>query len=564
MKRNIYLFTILLMIGFASRAQTQFWIEDFGTNPVCGSMAASAFTSTNGIWTTSLTGVNQTFPNNWYVSPKEAGMGVGNCGDGCDNNPTLINRTLHISTNASLFGDIGAAYVAGSGANTDIRAQSPTINCAGKNGIVMSFKYIMWGVINQDFCEIMYSADNGVTWSGLGIPAQTPTVTCSGQGLWSTHTVTLPVTANNNSTVKVGFRWQNINSTGADPSVAVDDVALTYTAVASPSLTPTFTLPTAICRNDSTQVTANTGTNVASGYTWTAAAAGPLIATPNASVTWIKFPTAGNYTITLTATSGTMIGSSSHTITVNPTPTISIASSTNAMCNGNSATLTASGGSTYSWTPINSTSNPVVVSPTTTATYTCIGTNTATGCKSSTFVSITVIPKPNVGITSSTMNVCSGSTATLTATGASTYSWAPITATSAVVVISPTATSNTYTVVGTSSAGCTNSSTITITTSTCSGGSSGLNAYSVNELPFSVYPNPAKDKITIKAGDVNLNNVKIELFDVTGKKVLTQEFNSMNAGTEQNILVGDLSKGIYILNMKVDGVSQKAVRLVKE
>src|SRR4051812_6076124 len=119
MRKHIYFFSLVLM-GFVTNAQT-FWTEDFGTNPVCGVLNAAAYTGTNGAWTTSLTGTNQTSYNFWYVSPQEAGMGVGNCGDGCSNNPTLINRTLHVSTNTNVLGDQGATYAAGPGANTDIR-----------------------------------------------------------------------------------------------------------------------------------------------------------------------------------------------------------------------------------------------------------------------------------------------------------------------------------------------------------------------------------------------------------------------------------------------------------
>lgn len=560
MKRNIYLFTIFLIIGFAGKAQTQFWLEDFGTS-LCSSTQGTVFTSTNGAWTGSVTGTHQTLANAWWVSSLEAGMGVGNCGDGCLSNITLMNRTMHISTNPA-FGDVGAAYLAGTGANSNIRVQSPTINCSGKSGIAMNLKYIMWGVVNQDFCELMYSADNGVTWSTLGIPPQTPTASCAGQGLWSAHSVNLPASANNNATVKVGFRWQNINATGADPSVALDDIALTYTAASTPSLTPTFSLQATICRGDSTQVTANTGTNVASGYTWSAVPAGPIFSAPNASVTYIKFNTAANYTITLTATSGTMTGSVSHSIVVNPTPTITAFSSTNAICNGNSAVLTASGGINYTWTPGNMTTNPVTVSPTITTNFMVTGTNTF-GCKGFGSVNITVIPKPTIGVSSSTMNVCIGSSATLTATGASSYSWAPNSSSLAMVVVSPSV-NTTYTVVGTSSAGCTNTNTITITTSTCSGGGVGLNNYSINELPFSVFPNPVKDKMIIKIGDVNMNNVKVELFDVVGKKLFEQNFTGLAAGTEQSIYVSNLPKGVFILQMNVDGKAQKAVRLVKE
>lgn len=563
MKRNFYLFTIFLMIGFCSNAQTQFWLEDFGTNPVCASIQGTAYTSSNGAWTQSLTGTNQTFPNAWWVSAQEAGMGAGNCGDGCGNNPTLINRTMHISLNPT-FGDAGATYLAGSGFNTDVRIQSPNINCSGKSGIVLKFNYIMWGIINQDFCQVMYSGDGGVTWSSLGIPAQTPTASCSGQGLWTAAQYTLPAGANNNPTVKIGYRWQNINATGADPSVAIDDVALTYTAATSPSFTPTFTLPTAICRGDSTQVTASTGTFVVSGYTWTALPAGPVIATPNASVTWVKFPTAGTFSITLTATSGTTTASSTNTILVNPTPTVTASSNPTAICSGNSATLNAGSstpGLSYSWTPISVSGNSAVVSPTTNATYQVWGTNSVTGCKGTAFVNVTVNQKPNVGVTSSTMNICTGSTASLTATGASTYSWAPITASNAVVVISPTAASTTYTVIGTSSLGCTNTATITITTSSCA---VGINVYSAASVMFNIFPNPVKDKMTIRAGDANFTNVKIELYDVAGKRLAEHALGNMTANSETTIDVTNLPKGIFVVTMSVDGKQQIPIKFIKE
>lgn len=632
------------MIGFCSNAQTQFWLEDFGTNPVCGTLIATAYTGTNGAWTTSLTGVNQAFSNVWYVSPKEAGVGVGNCGDGCVMNPILIDRTLHVSTNQALFGDMGASYYAGAFGNSDIRAQSPTINCLGKSGIVLKFNYIMWAVPTQDYCEIMFSADNGVTWSGLGTPPVTPTVACAGQAKWASYTVALPATANNTATVKIGFRWQNVNATGADPSVAVDDIALTYSAAVASTLTPTFTLATSICRGDSTQVTANTGTMVASGYTWTAAPAGPLIATPNASVTWVKFPTVGTFSIFLTAQSGTQIATVNHTIVVNNTPTVNVSATSSIICAGNSTTLNAMSitpGLSYSWAPVVSVQPSVAVSPTTTSTYSVTGTNTVTGCKNTKTITITVNPNPTVNVvatnsalcfgsgnsttltastsgppltyswapvvsaqpsvavsptvtttysvtgtnsvtgckdtktisvvinpnptisvSSSTMNVCIGSSATLTASGGATYTWMP-SGNGSTIMITPTV-NTTYTVTGTSSLGCTNTTTIAITTSSCSGGSAGINAYAVNELLFSVFPNPVKDKVIIRVGDANLNNVKVELFDIVGKKLFEQSFTNLSAGTEQAIQVSNLPKGVFILQMNMDGKPQKAIRLVKE
>ena len=63
---------------------------------------------------------------------------------------------------------------------------------------------------------------------------------------------------------------------------------------------------------------------------------------------------------------------------------------------------------------------------------------------------------------------------------------------------------------------------------------------------------------------MNLNNVKVELFDLLGKKLSEQTFTNISAGNEQNMQVSTLPKGIFILNMSVDGVPQRSVRLVKE
>lgn len=403
MKRNIYILGFL-MVQFIVSAQSVFWTENFGVGCSQGQLV-TAYTGTNGAWTTVNTGTNDAQANKWFVSATEAGMGVGNCGDGCATNTVLSNRTLHMAMDLGIapFIDPGATYAAGPGANTNKRAMSPTINCSGKTGIKLSMSYIMWGVINQDFMEVNYSADNGATWSSLGIPPQTPTTSCAGQGIWTSYTVNLPASANNNATVKIGFRWQNINASGADPSCAVDDITLS-TAAASVSLVPTFSMQTSICKGDSTFVVGNTGTTTATGHTWTANPAGPIFSSVNTNTTYIKFNTAGTYSITYTAAAGTVVASVTQTILVKPTPTISVTSSTLTLCAGSSATLNASGASIYSWTPVNLSGAQIVVTPSVNTTYMCIGTASVTGCKSNTFVTITVTTCVGTGINNLLVN----------------------------------------------------------------------------------------------------------------------------------------------------------------
>lgn len=74
------------------------------------------------------------------------------------------------------------------------------------------------------------------------------------------------------------------------------------------------------------------------------------------------------------------------------TPTISIITSSNIICSGNSATLTASGASTYSWSN-GATTSSIVVTPTTTTTY-WVYSNNANGCSNALFTQ--------------SVNICSG------------------------------------------------------------------------------------------------------------------------------------------------------------
>lgn len=223
---------------FTLTAQTQFWIENFGT-ATCAARGtlANGFNSGNGAWTQT-NGANGAAANQWYVSPTEANMGVGVCSDGCLNNAALNNSTLHISAIGALCGtpDCGAAYNATGAANiTDRRIESPVISCAGLSGISLNFHYIGNGQGVADNCIVWYF--NGAVWATLVDPPASGL--CGGfactllgicQGVWTNYTIALPASADNNPNVRIGFQWvNNGDGTGSDPSFAVDNVRLLYT-----------------------------------------------------------------------------------------------------------------------------------------------------------------------------------------------------------------------------------------------------------------------------------------------------------------------------------------------
>ena len=147
------------------------------------------------------------------------------------------------------------------------------------------------------------------------------------------------------------------------------------------------------------------------------------------------------------------------TATVTSTITVNASASQNTICNGQSVTLSATGANTYSWNPGGLTGSSVVVSPPTgTTMYTVTG--TSAGCTGTANVSITVNPIPNITITAPG-SICAGATATLTASGASSYLWSTG-ATTAAINVSPVVTTP-YSVSGTSAAGCSSSSNGSLT-----------------------------------------------------------------------------------------------------
>jgi len=136
------------------------------------------------------------------------------------------------------------------------------------------------------------------------------------------------------------------------------------------------------------------------------------------------------------------------------------ASGLTTFCSGEKVTLHATqGGSAYSWAPTSGSADSLVV----TASGSYSVTITSGLCSSiSNAINISVNPLPTVSIAGSSSVICSGQSATLTASGAASYSWQPMMSSLTSVVISPSITA-TYTAIGTSAAGCTNTAVKTLT-----------------------------------------------------------------------------------------------------
>ena len=81
----------------------------------------------------------------------------------------------------------------------------------------------------------------------------------------------------------------------------------------------------------------------------------------------------------------------------------------------------------------------------------------------------------------------------------------------------------------------------------------GLDEVSANELSFTLYPNPSMDIVQIKCNENDINDLTIQLIDLSGKELLIysgqlQEINTKLADDSR-----PLGKGAYFIKIYVNG-----------
>jgi gliding motility-associated-like protein len=314
-----------------------------------------------------------------------------------------------------------------------------------------------------------------------------PIVTTTGDNICVGETATITASSNIAGTT---FSWSSGGSgssinvtpvvtttytvTGTAPSGGTDTEVATVTVYNNPTVTAAAST-TPICAGQSTTITALG----ASTYSWNPGglSGSSVIVSPLSTTT---------YTVTGTSVNG-CTGTAMITVSVNNNPTVSITAGTNPICPGSSTTLTANGATTYVWSGGLGTGNPITVSPASTTTYTVTG--TSSGCTGTAAITVNVNANLTVSIAASANPICAGSSATLTANGATIYAWSGGLGTANPITVTPALTT-TYTVTGTTT-GCTGTAAIMVTvnpnpvvtpvatpSAICNGSSSSLNVTS--------------------------------------------------------------------------------------
>jgi gliding motility-associated-like protein len=294
-----------------------------------------------------------------------------------------------------------------------------------------------------------------------------------------------------------------------------------------------------ICPGGTAVLTASPGTY---NYSWSNLQTGSSISVTPASTT--------TYSVTASDPGGGCSSSSQAIVTVFPLPTANAGNDV-AICNGSSASLTASGGVSYQWSNSANTAT-TTVTPSTVTTYTVTVTS-ADGCTASDNVIVSfTVPVANAG---TDQIICAGQSANLTAFGGVSYAWSNSSHTQSTNV-SPAATAL-YTVTVTDASGCTATDDVQVTVNSlpsanagpdqaiCIGSSANLNAsggvtYSWNPTNALSDPNIANPI----ANPLNTVNYMVTVTDVNGCSASDNMILTVNplplasAGPDQTICTG--------------------------
>jgi hypothetical protein len=244
----------------------------------------------------------------------------------------------------------------------------------------------------------------------------------------------------NNNAVSATFGYnQNVNCTASGGSCAVSYVSSpvqsSFDACCQCQMAISTTVSNAICNGTATGSATATVTGAALPVTY-------LWSDGQTTSTAVGL-SAGTYSVIVTDANNCTINATV-VITEPPAGSVTVTPMSAIICQGSSATLCASGALSYIWSDA-STNACITVSPAITTTYSVTGAD-INGCTATASVTVSVLPLPTVTVTPNPVSICSGASATICASGASSYLWSDG-STSACITVSPMS-NTTYTVTG--------------------------------------------------------------------------------------------------------------------
>ncbi len=452
--------------------------------------------------------------------------------------PTALNVSV-TGTNASCGLLNGSASVTASGGTSAYNYLWSSGSTTPSISNVAAGTYSLT-VTDAHNCSTVSTANIGST-SPFNTTKTSADVNCFGNAS-GTASVTV-----SNGTLPYTYLWSNGGTTSSISNLTAGNYFVTVTDASTCAHVDSFAIaaPTELnAQINATNILCN-GNNSGS------ASASVSGGTANYALHWfdntngnsVSNLIAGNYSLTVTdANNCTTV--SNFTIT-EPTALSASSISTNALCFGaqnGTGTVTAAGGtSTYSYLWCNGVTTPVA---TNLSSGSCTVTVTdANGCSTSSSVNISQPSQIQVVTSSanSTNSQSNGNASIDNITGGTspyTYNWSNGGTTQTIFNIA----SGTYSVTITDANGCTLATNVVVQNVT------GINSVGADNS-ISVYPNPAKEILTIESKQSFMSEIKLS--DVLGQ-VVSQQVSLHVSHTKLN--VSSLPAGIYILEVRLDDV----------
>ncbi len=284
----------------------------------------------------------------------------------------------------------------------------------GGDGIIDSGVFLQQSGISCVGPTVTATSSAGGGGGGVICAGQSATLTASGATTysWSTGSTNQSIVVSPSSTTSYTLGGSNIGVCIQSNVVLTVTVNPAPTAVAGPTKNLT-------CAQTSTTLAGSGG----GSYSWSGPGivSGGNTATPTVNA-------AGTYSLIVTDSASPFCPSvvSTVAVTADTTPPSPSASSTGTLgCTAGTATLTGTGGGTYSWSGTGILSGATTANPVVNGTGPYVVTVTAAnGCTATanTSVAQNIIPPSPTASSTGTLG-CTAGTATLTGTGGGTYSW---------------------------------------------------------------------------------------------------------------------------------------------
>ncbi len=434
-----------------------------------------------------------------------------------------FNQGVFNANNSSVASLNGSVTVVNTGTLINFALSGLTSNWTQQSAVTTGY-----------ICSLTSAFSLSVNASNLNIcNGQNATLTSSGAASYTWY----PGSLNGNSIIVSPSVTTNYSVYGLDNGGCLGSGNFSLNVYNS-ALNITASSPT-ICIGQSVTLTAS-GSN---SYTW-ALPQGNILSTPSIVVS----PSISTVYL-VQAINGPCQAIGTFTLNVN-TVSISLFGAT-SICNGQSATITASGANTYTWMPIGVLNTIAVLNPSISSTYTISGTN-AQGCVGSNSLVITVNQNPTLTISANNTEICKGNSAILNVSGANSYSWSPIISTGNNVYVNPTQTT-TFNVIGSFNNNCSSTASIVLQVNACVG-------LMLNEgfADLKVYPNPMLNILKLE-GLTEMDNKRIEICNLLGEIVYSKSIEIQ----ESEFDLSFLPKGIYIVTISTKEHSFKT-HILKE